>query len=680
MVLPHLGAGAPDHTGLTRKEPLMYDYTQKRDAPGTKLVGKRREGGAVDHIAAMEELANRGPGVQRVAALQAKHDRAHSMNETGLPDSLKAGIENLSGLSLDDVRVHYNSPQPAQLSALAYAQGTDIHVAPGQEKHLPHEAWHVVQQKQGRVEATLEESGTPVNDDPALEREADLLGGRGARLGAERPAQRVERSPGVLGAPVAQKGKKEKKGGRSHEKKQGRKAQRDKRPGIMGDPLVGDAFVDFWHSFKQKHGGDIQDFSGNKMLGKTLAELTPKGKKSPDADKTVHWFFSRFLEVKYPELYTKLTEEPEEEVEGLDEAEEEEEEDEDHDPASASVVVQQKPMTAGFEVRVPRSLSIVQRVLKVGGIKTSVEEAWAAMAPFTLDISEAGARRVLAEWADDGQRYDDAADLAEYLKTAGYDETINGEEVYIELAGQQEEAQKLRAAEIMTTIEQEYGIQLRSGLTADAIANSLKINKKEIGKEAYERGKKRLKKLGPDSWTLGDLEAFLTALSRFAPILGARRGDSPRSAVPQEITTIGKFSEAVDYPTTLGETFLESRHIALYEEGKNEAGKEPSQDEKVVTLIHELTHGFLEHRLAEFEALPYWQWVASQESQEGIPTDEFAGEEPPTGVALQSPAEDLAESVALYLESPTSRETLGATYPQRFAAVEKILTEEVGHA
>jgi hypothetical protein len=32
MVLPHLGAGAPDHTGLTRKEPQMYDYTQKREA------------------------------------------------------------------------------------------------------------------------------------------------------------------------------------------------------------------------------------------------------------------------------------------------------------------------------------------------------------------------------------------------------------------------------------------------------------------------------------------------------------------------------------------------------------------------------------------------------------------------------------------------------------------------
>ena len=72
-------------------------------------------------------------------------------NKTGLPDRLKTGIETLSGLGMDDVRVHYNSPRPMQIQALAYTQGTDIHVAPGQQRHLPHEAWHVAQQKQGRA-------------------------------------------------------------------------------------------------------------------------------------------------------------------------------------------------------------------------------------------------------------------------------------------------------------------------------------------------------------------------------------------------------------------------------------------------------------------------------------------------------------------------------------------------
>ena len=99
-------------------------------------------------------------------------------NRTGLPDDLKTGVENLSGYSMDDVRVHYNSSKPAQLQALAYTQGSDIHVAPGQEKHLPHEAWHVIQQKQGRVQPTMQLQGVNVNDNEGLEREADVMGGR----------------------------------------------------------------------------------------------------------------------------------------------------------------------------------------------------------------------------------------------------------------------------------------------------------------------------------------------------------------------------------------------------------------------------------------------------------------------------------------------------------------------
>ncbi|WP_299315831.1 DUF4157 domain-containing protein [uncultured Aquimarina sp.] len=100
-------------------------------------------------------------------------------NNTGLPDSLKSGIENLSGYNMDDVKVHYNSSKPAQLQAHAYAQGTDIHLAIGQEKHLPHEAWHVVQQKQGRVKPTRQlKSKVNINDDTGLEKEADVMGSR----------------------------------------------------------------------------------------------------------------------------------------------------------------------------------------------------------------------------------------------------------------------------------------------------------------------------------------------------------------------------------------------------------------------------------------------------------------------------------------------------------------------
>lgn len=113
------------------------------------------------------------------APAQLEQQSSAKPNNTGLPDNLKSGIENLSGLSMDSVRVHYNSSQPAQLNALAFAQGTNIHVAPGQEQHLPHEAWHVVQQAQGRVQPTMQmKEGIPINDDRGLEHEADVMGAK----------------------------------------------------------------------------------------------------------------------------------------------------------------------------------------------------------------------------------------------------------------------------------------------------------------------------------------------------------------------------------------------------------------------------------------------------------------------------------------------------------------------
>lgn len=99
-------------------------------------------------------------------------------NNTGMPDQLKSGIESISGIDISNVRVHFNSDKPAEVGALAYTQGTDIHVAAGQERHLAHEAWHVVQQAQGRVQPTMQLRDVAVNDDPGLEYEADVMGER----------------------------------------------------------------------------------------------------------------------------------------------------------------------------------------------------------------------------------------------------------------------------------------------------------------------------------------------------------------------------------------------------------------------------------------------------------------------------------------------------------------------
>ncbi|GGG57776.1 eCIS core domain-containing protein [Paenibacillus radicis (ex Gao et al. 2016)] len=111
--------------------------------------------------------------------------KPRTTGKTGIPDELKTGLEHLSGMDLSDVRVHRNSPDPARLNALAYAQGSDIHLGPGEETHLPHEAWHVVQQRQGRVTPYREMGGIAVNDDASLEQEADTMGARASAIGME---------------------------------------------------------------------------------------------------------------------------------------------------------------------------------------------------------------------------------------------------------------------------------------------------------------------------------------------------------------------------------------------------------------------------------------------------------------------------------------------------------------
>ena len=127
----------------------------------------------------------RSHGNQHVQRLL-EHGRPAS--GAGIPDQIRAVLERRSGVSMSGVHVHYDSPWPARLGALAYTQGDEIHIAPGQEAHLAHEAWHVVQQRRGQVRTTRNEAGVPLNDDLALEREADLAR-QATAAGAPAPAR-----------------------------------------------------------------------------------------------------------------------------------------------------------------------------------------------------------------------------------------------------------------------------------------------------------------------------------------------------------------------------------------------------------------------------------------------------------------------------------------------------------
>ncbi|MDQ1923622.1 eCIS core domain-containing protein [Massilia pseudoviolaceinigra] len=131
--------------------------------------------------AAMSALQESPRMRERAGAVDAMHASARvqaQSTRSGLPGGLRAGMESLSGMSLEHVTVHRNSSRPAQFQAHALAQGAQIHLAPGQDAHLAHEAWHVVQQAQGRVPVQADIGGIGVNTDPALEAEADVMGQR----------------------------------------------------------------------------------------------------------------------------------------------------------------------------------------------------------------------------------------------------------------------------------------------------------------------------------------------------------------------------------------------------------------------------------------------------------------------------------------------------------------------
>ena len=115
-----------------------------------------------------------------------------------LPQALQNSLEKISGVSLSDVEVHKNSDKPQQLEALAYTQGNEIHIAPGQEKYIPHEGWHAVQQRQGRVQPTLQmKSGLAINEDDKLEKEAELMGGKAEKESLDVEIQ-IEENPRIV--------------------------------------------------------------------------------------------------------------------------------------------------------------------------------------------------------------------------------------------------------------------------------------------------------------------------------------------------------------------------------------------------------------------------------------------------------------------------------------------------
>ena len=171
------GSGNPDETKKEKKSDntaQMKSIDSSNESP-VQRQSKKKENSLDDidatQLKSKDASSSNEPPVQR-------------QSSNGLPTNVQSGVEKLSGQNMSDVNVHYNSPEPAKLNAHAYAQGNDIHVGAGQEKHVPHEAWHVAQQKQGRVQPTKQlKSKININDDSNLEREADVMGQKSLQVG-----------------------------------------------------------------------------------------------------------------------------------------------------------------------------------------------------------------------------------------------------------------------------------------------------------------------------------------------------------------------------------------------------------------------------------------------------------------------------------------------------------------
>ena len=135
---------------------------------------------------------------------------AKAPNRTGLPERLKAGVESQSGLAMDDVRVHRNSPEPAQArrARLYPGQRHPSRPRPGAASAARGLARRPAEAGPGEADAA-DEGSWALCDDAGLEAEADRMSptiesGSGAAIGPN--ILRPPNSPAVVQRAIMHKG------------------------------------------------------------------------------------------------------------------------------------------------------------------------------------------------------------------------------------------------------------------------------------------------------------------------------------------------------------------------------------------------------------------------------------------------------------------------------------------
>ncbi|HAS44317.1 MAG TPA: hypothetical protein DCS93_27820 [Microscillaceae bacterium] len=174
---PAIQAKAKVMPSRQSSKPPIQAKQRPVQAKQSKLPPIQAKQSRLPPIQAKKGFANELKSMTKNASLE----EAKTGAATSLPTQMKTNMEQMGGVDLSDVKVFPNSEKPAQLKAEAYAQGNEIHLSNGQ--HLGHEAWHVVQQKQGRVMPTIQaNNGAQINADSALEKEADDMGAKAIQM------------------------------------------------------------------------------------------------------------------------------------------------------------------------------------------------------------------------------------------------------------------------------------------------------------------------------------------------------------------------------------------------------------------------------------------------------------------------------------------------------------------
>lgn len=235
----------------------------------------------------------------------------------------------------------------------------------------------------------------------------------------------------------------------------------------------------------------------------------------------------------------------------------------------------------------------------------------------------------------------------------------------------EKESDQAEAEQIISDLGLNYGIDLSSQATVDAI----KMQYSRVMAEEFA-------KLQTAVWKMKELRALQAAVTHFAPILGPQRGASPLGTTAQGVTTIGRVQDAINRNAatgkvetgTMGEYFGASSNVGLFNTVTNltdpryvaEGKTKDNETTLQANSIHEMAHGLIQPtELANWIAtLDFWV-------DRYTPSGKVDAEIPPTRYgATGGAAEDLCESVAIFF---INRPMLKSVCPQREAFLAKMV-------